>query len=1813
MKLYRYVALLFAIGAAGLVNAQTFTEVSLYSPTYVSGPTTTGTSTGRPLPGSVYKYTNVGRNFANSNTIDAYVTFVKTSNTSSDLVGVHTLDVPASVNSPGGYDSAFQPVTSCSYKSGSYGIWARGNCNGNSVQMTYSANQNYLCHFRISFKKGGTQIDTALNVRASFIDIDGFGSGTEAEQNAFMPGISYALAPSTTLTISQRPDKLYNALGRPANVGGISLTAITAITQIVYLNRTYIDFGIGMQTKDANGAGGCYDAVAGGRLASVSFSEQPSGLTVIKYTTDTIRGTVWDDANNSGTASWTLIRDGAEAGTAGGGMYVYALDANTGTIVCKAAVAADGTYRIVVPGDLPIRLVLSAENVAEGVTNVTLAGTVNTGWVATTPQQRPSFMPTGNMNSVDWGVEQTPVVNPYTVARQLNPGGALRVPVPAAAFTGSDPEDGTYPAGLNGRTVRIWPAVNGDVYYNGVKVTAAASYSSFNPVLVTVDPLGGTVSTITTTFDYSTYDAGSQIAIQKTVTLPFEAPITISGAVWDDANVDAVKGTAEAFTDAGGLYAVLTSSAGAVLQVQPVNAATGAYSFDQAISGTTYQVILSATAPSVGSNLTASSLPSPATGAWIHTGTNIAGTASLSNKTGIISVTTGALGSAALTNRNFGIEQLPLAGSVTAAARPNPGDTLSVLVAPATFTGSDNDGVIPNIRITAFPANTTSIQVGTTRYYATTAAVPAGNCPAASCVVFPAAGITVAADPARPGQPSTAIRVDPVNGSNVVSIPFKTIDNGGQESTNPGSANLPFTDPLPPVAQNIDNDPINSSATYTHIGGFVASDPQGDPILSYKVLSLPPANTGILYTCSSNTVPCTGTYTAVALNQVLTPVQSQNLHFDPDSSFIGTATFTYSATSKNGTSNTAIETIPVVNNPPTANSFTTAPVKRNSSNNPLPPLGGSDGDGIVVSYTVTPPAPEQGTLTYCTAPPSTGCGTNITTAVTLTPEQVKRLSYTPATDFTGIATFTYTTKDNNNLVSETATVSVPVTNLGFDPRQLPPVTQNITLAPLNSASPAVRISELLGTDPDGTIVSYKILSLPNSAIGKLYACSNGTYPCTGTLSAVAVNQVLTPAQAATLQFAPTAGNNATPATFRYNATDNDGLLSNTSTYTIPVMNQPPTAVAIQTRVPFNAVNYPVPALQGTDDDGSVTTYRILSVPNATTEGTLYTCSSNTVPCTGSYAPVAANANLSPAQIASLTFTPVSGFIGTATASYAVIDNNQKQSNTAPITLKVDNLYLKGRPPVAVGSTYNMGANDGTALLPVSFISATDPDGTIASFTITSLPPVSQGRYTYCTTPPSTDCGNAPAIGQVLTPDQAKALRFTPEPTYSGPSYLGFFATDNDGNLSNLAVSVVNVTSKPPIASGYTTASVKSGGSPIGTPLLATDYLDNGTVVRYTVISIPNPADGSLSYCSNPPSAGCNTPVTVGAKLSPAQAATLRFTPGAKIAVHEVIFNFTATDNSNNLSNVASIVVPVFDPVLCIKVRAYLEGALVNNNDESAPDGRPLMRDNLRSSPFTDKNYLPSSDPYEFPTSYVNVADQYVKYPPQNADWPVFQQVMDPSVFRAVGQDAIVDWAFVELRNKANNAEVLATRAGLMQRDGDIVDVDGTGCLLFPGTPVDSYYVAVRHRTHLGTMTKYGQSVTNLQNLVDLSVPTTPLYDKGIVSGFNFSGLSQKSNFIGTYRAMWQGDFDGNGKIKYDNPDDDLAVMLFGVRRHLENTTRATNFDFAYGYMQGDFDMNSKTKYDNPDDDNAMLLFQVRRYPLNTTRATNFDFVLQQLP
>ncbi len=145
-------------------------------------------------------------------------------------------------------------------------------------------------------------------------------------------------------------------------------------------------------------------------------------------------------------------------------------------------------------------------------------------------------------------------------------------------------------------------------------------------------------------------------------------------------------------------------------------------------------------------------------------------------------------------------------------------------------------------------------------------------------------------------------------------------------------------------------------------------------------------------------------------------------------------------------------------------------------------------------------------------------------------------------------------------------------------------------------------------------------------------------------------------------------------------------------------------------------------------------------------------------------------------------------------------------------------------------------------------------------------------------------------------------------------------------------------------------------------------------------------------------------------------------------------------------------------------------------------GGPYSSTNsLMNNDLVTNNYLPLAEPYSaLGFTYVNA--------------PSGELIENPATVLAVmGNNAIVDWVFVELRDENNSAMVVATRSALVQRDGDIVDMDGMSPLLFEGVAEGNYHIAIRHRNHLGAMTLAPLPLLNGGSLIDFSDPNLAMY------------------------------------------------------------------------------------------------------------------------
>lgn len=222
-----------------------------------------------------------------------------------------------------------------------------------------------------------------------------------------------------------------------------------------------------------------------------------------------------------------------------------------------------------------------------------------------------------------------------------------------------------------------------------------------------------------------------------------------------------------------------------------------------------------------------------------------------------------------------------------------------------------------------------------------------------------------------------------------------------------------------------------------------------------------------------------------------------------------------------------------------------------------------------------------------------------------------------------------------------------------------------------------------------------------------------------------------------------------------------------------------------------------------------------------------------------------------------------------------------------------------------------------------------------------------------------------------------------------------------------------------------------------------------------------------------------------------------------------------------------------------------------------------MRDFLRQ-----EGYLPSSEPYSEYSFY-----QHVGIGSGN------ESITNATVLETTGANAIVDWVFVELRNADDPTKIEATRSALLQRDGDVVDLDGISSLQFTHTVNGTYYVAIRHRNHLGVMSAAPMYLTEETTEVDFSDPSFATY-----------GENSQVEFLGVM-ALQGGDLNQDGKIIHQGPENEPFYILSNVLSAEDNIDGNTNF-VNYGYHLTDLNMDGMSIFTGPNSDRSILFIHV---------------------
>lgn len=365
---------------------------------------------------------------------------------------------------------------------------------------------------------------------------------------------------------------------------------------------------------------------------------------------------------------------------------------------------------------------------------------------------------------------------------------------------------------------------------------------------------------------------------------------------------------------------------------------------------------------------------------------------------------------------------------------------------------------------------------------------------------------------------------------------------------------------------------------------------------------------------------------------------SGGITYTPAPDFNGDDSFTYRVRDNGGAlSNTATVSVSVaaVNDPPLAVADSAA-LNEDSGSVVINLVGNDlDPDGTVVASSVV-----------ITGQPSNGAVVNTGNG---------NVTYTPANQFNGTDSFTYTVQDNNGQVSNGATVTVTVNDIN----DLPVAVGDS--ATTNENQPRTINVIANDSDIDGFIDPASVTLVSTSDNGAVLVNGDGT-----------------------VTYTPNPDYNGTDA-FSYRVLDDDGGQSNTAAVTInvAVVDDPPVANADSVSLAEDGGGVTINLIGNDTDDDQVAEDSVEIVSS---------------PVSGS---LVINPN------GSVRYTPALNFAGNDSFTYTVRDISGQTSNVATVSITVTPV---NDPPVAVNDAAST-AEDAPVLL-IILSNDTDVDGSI---------------------------------------------------------------------------------------------------------------------------------------------------------------------------------------------------------------------------------------------------------------------------------------------------------------------------------------------------------------------------------------------------------------------------------------------------------------------------------------------------------------------
>ncbi len=343
-------------------------------------------------------------------------------------------------------------------------------------------------------------------------------------------------------------------------------------------------------------------------------------------------------------------------------------------------------------------------------------------------------------------------------------------------------------------------------------------------------------------------------------------------------------------------------------------------------------------------------------------------------------------------------------------------------------------------------------------------------------------------------------------------------------------------------------------------------------------------------------------------------------------------------------------------------------------------------------------------------------------------------------------------------------------------------------------------------------------------------------------------------------------------------------------------------------------------------------------------------------------------------------------------------------------------------------------------------------------------------------------------------------------------------------------------------------------------LLANDFDPEGDVQEVVTAPVSNPEHGTVILNED---------------------GSFTYTPNAGyVGTDRFVYEIYDTENPPSRDS-ATVYFNIASTYITLTLKAMLQGAMVNVNNTSIYSADGLMRDDLRK-----KGLISLTSPYIGLTNSITDST---------------------NVLADEAENSIVDWVYIEVRNANSPATVITSTPGLIQRDGDIVNIDGISPLIVGDLDTiasGTAYITVRHRNHLGVMTG-----------VPVDITQSVVYDFTTDSLYKQTGIKENPSFVyNGVKMLWGGDVNTLGQIRYIGTNNGVQPIYTSVLNNPNNILRGNSYQINLSYSNSDCNMDGNIRYTSTGNDVNLIYTNILvNSSGNTLRGTGYTAFYDNLP